>query len=196
MQYIPNIHITLTNWCSNTKQLKQQGLWSKREFPKINFYFPIWLNWIFPGTTLLQFFLGTKVNFPGIIIILLVSIAIHLKFLSWVSIKVSMSFSSFDVLFLGWNLLITSNQKVSLNNPEYLEICCYISWFCLKGCYDLKYVFVTSWWKMAITPKWEIFHNVVASKFNLRLIENPPIRRIDVISFLYIKKHLDCPKRT
>ena len=81
---------------------------------------------------------------------------------------------------MGWNLLITSNQKVSLNNPEYPEIYRHISWFCLKGRYNLKYVFVTPGRKSAITPKREILRNVAASKFDLRLIETPRIRRLDV----------------
>ena len=71
---------------------------------------------------------------------------------------------------MGWNLLMTSNQKLSLNNPEYSEIFCHISWFCLKGRYNLIYIFVTPLGKENITPKREILHNVVATKFHLRLI--------------------------
>ena len=125
-----------------------------------------------PSDKNLTIFSGYWREFPrDAIIILLVSIAVYLKFLSKVSIKALMSFSSFDVLFhMVWSLLMTSNQKVSLSNPEYLEICCHISCFCLKGCYNLKYVFVTPWRKTPITTKTEILHNVIAFKFDLQLI--------------------------
>ena len=47
---------------------------------------------------------------------------------------------------MGWNLLITSNQKVSLKNPdEYPKISCHMSWFYLKGCYNIKCVMENSY---------------------------------------------------
>ena len=59
-----------------------------------------------PSDKNLTIFSGYWREFPrDAIIILLVSIAVYLKFLSKVSIKALMSFSSFDVLFHGMELI-------------------------------------------------------------------------------------------
>ena len=133
--------------------------------------FSLWCNWIFSVIILQQFFLDTKRNVLRMASLFCLLVQLYISnFCLESALKLRCHSHSLMSCSMGWNLLITSNQRISLKNPEYPKIYCHILWFCLKGCYNPKCVFVTSGRKTAITPKRGILHYVVASKFDLRLI--------------------------